>query len=180
MDKTIFSCGQFSVWSEPSTFSIAMWSRHVLAGLAILAAEKKCYFNLKAKDVHSTSWWVQKLFQYINLTIFWLQPYFNHFCDLIFLVNESSVNSAAVHNHKAKRQFGIIKKQQHLKGYFSGLCQILQYKARHHSMPTFQLSDHISICTIINNTPRTSQMCWYEWPICYCYREARSACGKAL
>lgn len=174
--KTIFSCVQFSISSEHSTFSIAIWSRHGHADLVILAVKNKCYINLKAKDGHSISCWEKK---YINLIIFWLQRYFKDYCDFIFLGNESSVNSAAVHNYKAKRQSEKIKKQ-HLKGYFSVLCQILQYTACHHSMSTFQLSEYVSIWIVKNNTPRTSQMCWYEWPFCYCYREARPACGKAL
>lgn len=118
------------------------------------------------------------IFQYIILTKFWCSLSLRTSVILFFLVNKKSVGSA-VNNYKAKRQFKIIKKQQHLKRYFSGLCHILQYTLCHHSLSTIQLSDHVSIWAI-NNMPRTSQMCWYKWPICYCCREARSACGKAL
>ena len=80
MDKTIFSCVQFSVSSEPSTFSIAMWSRHSLADIAI-PVKNKVYIHLKAKDGHSVSCWEQK---YINLTVFWLKPHFKDCCGFVF------------------------------------------------------------------------------------------------
>lgn len=111
MDKTIFSCVQFSVSSEPSTFSIAMWSRHGLADPAILAGKNKHCINLKAEEGHSVSCWEQK---YTNLTAFWLQPSLKDCCDFIFLVHESTFNSAAVCNYKAKRQSGIIKKTNNI------------------------------------------------------------------